>query len=63
MRILTRFANPKREPISSKKKAVVPFVKMIYFLEDLCENIDVTIDAIRSKDQNNPQVIMKTFKN
>ena len=60
MKVATRFVNPKREPIDAKKTKTVAFANMIYFLDDLCENIDATLDTMKRGEQVQPKVIMKS---
>ena len=60
MKVATRFVNPKREPIDAKKSKTLAFTNMIYFLDDLCENIDATLDTLKRGEQAQPKVMIKS---
>lgn len=47
MEIMTNYVNPKRRKIEKSTNGTLIFTKMIDFLDDLCENIDVNMDKMK----------------
>ena len=49
IRLLTSFVNPRRGPVSQTANGNIRYDEIVDFLDDVCENIGLTLDKAKTK--------------
>ena len=58
MEVITQYVNPKKGTSMKSLNNTVVFTRMIEYLDDLCENVDLSLDRMRGSQAQN-EVVLK----